>query len=226
MTRIPIRPTAAFLLLLFCLFWLSSCRSSRVTYTHKPPRTTGTTVWTQNRWQIADYFMVYKNNNHVEQTLKRAQPYLPYILEIFRLNDLPSELAYLPMLESSFSVDAISKTGAKGLWQFKKATALDNGLKVGWKVDDRLNWRRATKAAAKYLNKLGKRFNYDWELALASYNGGPTYISKSMKRQQTNNFWQLKIRKEPLTYVPRFLAMLQVAKHKYPELYYVGNNRQ
>ncbi|MCP4298751.1 MAG: lytic transglycosylase domain-containing protein, partial [Proteobacteria bacterium] len=129
--------------------------------------------------------MEYKKSNHVKQTLNRARPYLPYIHQVFRERNLPSELAYLPMLESSFNPQAVSRTGAKGMWQFKKATAIDNGLTIRWNIDDRLNWRKSTEAAANYLAKLGKRFNYNWELALAGYNGGPTYISKTIKQQHT-----------------------------------------
>ena len=201
------------------LLILSACSESTTRYVNINDNKKNT--WTQNNWLIDDFYKVYRANDHVEQVLKKAQPYLPYIHKVFRHYKLPPQLAYLPMLESSFNAKAVSRTGATGLWQFKKATAVDNGLRVNRGVDDRLNWKKSTWAAAQYLNKLGKRFNYNWELALAGYNGGPTYISKKMKQQHTWNFWNLKLRKEPHQYVPRFLAMIKVARQKFPDLYYV-----
>ncbi|MBF0279372.1 MAG: lytic transglycosylase domain-containing protein [SAR324 cluster bacterium] len=138
---------------------------------------------------------------------------------------LPLELAYLPMLESSFNPKAKSRTGALGMWQFTEATAKDYGLKVGWFSDDRLNWRKSTRAAVLYLSRLGKKFNYNWELALAAYNGGPGYIERSMKRQRTWSFWKLKLREEPKEYVPKFIAMLHVARQRHARLYQLRANR-
>ena len=209
---------------LLCLLFFSACVT--VPKSHKRVRTgyNRDNIWNQNNWQIADFYLEYKKSSYVKDSLQRARPYLPYIHKTFQQYNLPLELAYLPMLESRFDVNAVSRTGAKGLWQFKKGTAIEYGLAVTWSGDERLDWRKATHAAAKYLKKLGKRFNYNWELALAGYNGGPNYIDKNVKQQHTWNFWDLQIRKEPMQYVARFLAMLKVAKKKYPHLYYIGIN--
>jgi membrane-bound lytic murein transglycosylase D len=86
-------------------------------------------------------------------------------------------------------------------------------------IDDRLNWRKATAAAARYLDELGKQFNYNWALALAAYNGGPNYVSDEMGRQHSWNFWDLRLRRETAEYVPRFIAMLQVAREKYAHMF-------
>ncbi|MBC8257829.1 MAG: lytic transglycosylase domain-containing protein [SAR324 cluster bacterium] len=137
---------------------------------------------------------------------------------------MPPELAHLPILESCFDTKADSGS-ARGMWQFTKATAKDYGLKVGWLADDRLNWRKSTDSAARYLKKLGERFNQNWELALAGYNGGPGYLERQIKSQGTRNFWKLKLRKETHEYVPKFLAMLRVARKRYPELYFQGSPR-
>jgi membrane-bound lytic murein transglycosylase D len=182
-------------------------------------------TWNQHNRRISKHYRKYSINQHVLYSLKRGQKYMLVIHQIFRQYNLPPELAYLPILESSFDTKATSRTGAKGLWQFKAATARECGLSVGWIKDERLDWQKATVAAAKYLEKLGKRFNYNWELALAAYNGGPSYISKQMKLQHSWDFWDLQIKKEPSQYVPKFLAILRVAKEKYPRLYYKNNPR-
>ena len=193
---------------------LEACRSTS-------PRTTKQTVWTQKNARINKFLKIYggKSNPTVMLSLKRAKPYLPYIHKELKKRNLPPELAFLPMLESAFDPRAKSHTGATGMWQFTRATAKDYGLRVGWFRDERLNWKKSTRAALTYLDWLRKKFNNDWELALAAYNGGPGYIERSMKKQGTGNYWKLKLRKETYEYVPKLIAMLQVARKKYPHLY-------
>ena len=111
------------------------------------------------------------------------------------------------------------------MWQFTRSTGEEYGLSVGFLSDDRLNWRKATHSAARYLKKLGDIFNRNCELALAGYNGGPNYMKRQMKSQGTRNFWKLKLRKETHEFVPKFLAMLKVARNQYPEMYFQGAPR-
>ncbi len=183
-------------------------------------------VWKQSNSRIKKYVQVYKNNKHIKTCLDRATSsrYLYYIHRVFYKYKLPPELAHLPILESCFDTKADSGH-ARGMWQFTKATAKDYGLKVSWLSDDRLNWRKATHSAARYLKKLGEKFDNNWELALAGYNGGPNYMARQIKTQGTRNFWKLKLRKETHEYVPKFLAMLSVARSRFPELYYQGAPR-
>ena len=183
-------------------------------------------VWKQSNSRINKYVNVYKNNKHIKTCLDRATSsrYLYYIHRVFYKYKLPPELAHLPILESCFDTKADSGH-ARGMWQFTKATAKDYGLKVSWLSDDRLNWRKATHSAARYLKKLGEKFDNNWELALAGYNGGPNYMERQIKSQGTRNFWKLKLRKETHEYVPKFLAMLSVARKRCPELYFQGSPR-
>ena len=176
--------------------------------------------------RIEHFVNIYRKNTHVRICLERAEKkgYLHYIHRVFYKHRLPPELAHLPILESCFDTRANSGS-ALGMWQFTKATAKDYGLRVGWFSDDRLNWRKSTHSAARYLNELGRRFNYDWRLALAGYNGGPNYLAKRMKKQRSRNFWQLKLRKETKEYVPKFLAMLKVGRERYPDLFFQGAPR-
>ena len=183
-------------------------------------------TWKQSNSRINKYVNVYSKNKHVKTCLDRATTsrYLYYIHRVFYQYQLPPELAHLPILESCFDSKADSGH-AKGMWQFTKATATDYGLEVDWLSDDRLNWRKSTHSAARYLKILGKKFDNNWELALAGYNGGPNYMARQIKSQGTRNFWKLKLRKETHEYVPKFLAMLKVARSRYPELYYQGSPR-
>ena len=183
-------------------------------------------VWKQSNSRINKYVNVYTKNTHIKTCLDHATSsrYLYYIHRVFYEYKLPPELAHLPILESCFDSKADSGH-ARGMWQFTKATAKDYGLAVDWLSDDRLNWRKATRSAARYLKILGKRFDNNWELALAGYNGGPNYMAKQIKSQGTRDFWKLKLRKETHEYVPKFLAMLKVARSRYPKLYYQGSPR-
>ena len=183
-------------------------------------------VWKQTNSRIVKYVKVYKKNKHVKTCLDRAKSrrYLYYIHRVFYKYELPPELAFLPILESCFDYKADSGS-ARGMWQFTKATAKDYGLDVSFLSDDRLNWRKATDSAARYLKILGERFDNNWELALAGYNGGPNYMEKQIRSQGTRNFWKLKLRKETHEYVPKFLAMIRVARSRYPELYFQGAPR-
>lgn len=174
-------------------------------------------IWISSHPRVAKYYRHYSRTSTVQTALERGRRYLPTITRIFRARGLPLELAYLPMLESMFENRADSGS-ARGLWQFTAGTAEHMGLEVGAFSDERLNWHKATVAAADYLLELGAKFNWNWALALAAYNGGPGYIERTMRNQRTWDYFELRLRREVHEYVPRFLAMVQVAKEKYPHM--------
>lgn len=174
-------------------------------------------LWVSNHPEVRRFRSHYMRTKTVAEALSRARRYLPTIVREFRKRNLPTELAYLPLVESNFRNRANSGH-ARGMWQFTRQTAREVGLRVGFMADERLNWRKATAAAAEYLDRIGAKFNYNWALALAAYNGGPNYVEKEMRRQRTWNFWNLRLRRESAEYVPRFIAMLQVAKEKYSHM--------
>jgi membrane-bound lytic murein transglycosylase D len=135
--------------------------------------------------------------------------------EIFRKNEIPEDLAYLPIIESGFRVDATSRARAKGSWQFMAATARLFGLRVDWQVDERLDPFKAANAAARFMKSLYEEYN-DWYIVLACYNGGPRRVKKAMRVLQTTDFFEINqsrhIRRETKNYVPAFLASLIIAR--------------
>lgn len=149
--------------------------------------------------------------------LERGARYLPMIQNTFRAEGLPLDLAYVPLIESAFKPAALSRAKAKGMWQFMRGTALENGLKHDWYIDERSDPEKATQAAAKYLKTLHKMFEGDWHLALASYNGGPGRVQRAMKRTGIDDFWSLIARsnlpRETREYVPMILAAIVIAKN-------------
>ena len=155
---------------------------------------------------------------YLEDGLSRGAQYLPMIQEVFRAEGLPLDLAYVPLIESAFKPNALSRAKAKGIWQFMRGTALENGLKHDWYIDERADPEKATRAAAKYLKTLHRMFG-DWHLALASYNGGPGRVQRAMKRSGRDDFWAADaptsryLPRETRDYVPLILAAVIIARN-------------
>jgi membrane-bound lytic murein transglycosylase D len=150
------------------------------------------------------------NKRGLEIALKRSSLYLPYILPVLRSYDLPEELAILPLIESKFNPFALSRSGAGGIWQLMPATARRYGLKVNRYVDERFDLIKSTRAAARYLKDLYKRFK-NWELVLAAYNCGEGCV---LRKTGGKDFWSRKHRLPEQTrrFVPRFFAALLIAR--------------
>lgn len=158
----------------------------------------------------------------LEEGLSRGVQYLPMIQSIFRAEGLPLDLAYVPLVESAFKPTALSRAKAKGIWQFMRGTALENGLRHDWYIDERAEPEKATRAAAKYLKTLYEMFDGDWHLALASYNGGPGRVQRAVKRLGRDDFWKLSasggyLPRETRNYVPLILAAIVIARN--PTMY-------
>lgn len=154
----------------------------------------------------------------IEEGLERGAKYLPMIQSVFRAEGLPLDLAYVPLIESAFKPNALSRAKAKGVWQFMRGTAIENGLRHDWYVDERSNPEKATRAAAKYLKTLNGMFDGDWHLALASYNGGPGRVQRAMQRAGIDDFWKLSastryLPRETREYVPMILAAIVIARN-------------
>src|SRR3954464_3011345 len=154
---------------------------------------------------------------YLEEGLGRGARFLPMIQDVFRAEGLPLDLAYVPLVESAFKPNALWRAQAKGIWQFMSGTALENGLKHDWYIDERADPEKATRAAAKYLKTLYSMFG-DWHLALASYNGGPGRVQKAMQRSRQDDFWSVSastryLPQETRDYVPLILAAVIVARN-------------
>jgi membrane-bound lytic murein transglycosylase D len=156
--------------------------------------------------------------DYVQESLARGATYLPMIQNVFRAEGLPLDLAYIPVIESGFKPNALSKASAKGPWQFMKPTARDHGLKTDWYIDERSDPEKATVAAAKYLKTLYRMFDGDWHLVLAAYNGGLGRLQRAMRSSGADDFWSLAessryLPRETREYVPLILAAIIVAKN-------------
>ncbi len=148
------------------------------------------------------------------ESYKRSGRYRAQIVADLKAAGLPEELSWLPLIESGFKVQALSKARALGLWQFIPSTGYKFGLKRDTYVDERLDPVKATKAAISYLKELHHIFG-DWATVLAAYNCGEGRVLRVIRSQNVNyldNFWDLyqKLPRETARYVPRFLATLHI----------------
>lgn len=171
--------------------------------------------------RVLRYIELFQGRLHdfIAQGLQRGSKYLPMIQDVFRAEGLPLDLAYVPLVESAFKPNALSRAKAKGVWQFMTGTALENGLRRDWYIDERSDPEKATVAAAKYLRTLVNLFNGDWHIALASYNGGPGRMQQAVKRAGgVKDFWELAAKprllpRETREYVPMILAAIVIARN-------------
>jgi membrane-bound lytic murein transglycosylase D len=140
-------------------------------------------------------------------TKVKARSKAYFIDTVFTKYKLPLELKYLAIIESDLKTSAVSKVGAKGMWQFMPQTARELGLKVTKDYDERKHVYKSTVAAAKYLKDLYAEFG-DWLLVLAAYNGGPGTVYKAIKKSGSRNFWALQyfLPEESRGHVKRYIG--------------------
>lgn len=145
----------------------------------------------------------------------RSGRYLGMIRDVLRNHGLPEELAYTAMIESGFNPVAVSRAGAKGLWQFMAATARRYGLRVDHWIDERLDAEKSTVAAAAYLRDLYNMFG-SWTLAQAAYNAGEMKVIRAIKVTGSSDFWTLAqtnhLKPETRDFVPAIQAATHIAK--------------
>ena len=150
---------------------------------------------------------IYRRPEMTANMLGWAKYYFPIFEKALQEEGLPTDLKYLAIVESALNPNAISRSGAGGLWQFMKPTAKECGLKCGTYVDERMDPEKASKAAAHYLRRLYDMFG-NWELVMAAYNAGPGRIRSAVKRAGTSDYWKMAryLPVETQSYVPGFIA--------------------
>lgn len=146
----------------------------------------------------------------LEKMSRRASPYLPIIVAEIERRGLPMEIALLPHVESRYNPAATSPKAAGGMWQFMPYTAREMGLRLDSGYDERRDVVASTRAALDYLEILSRRFDGDWELAMAAYNCGPGRVEAAReanrRRGKPTDFWSLDLPRETENYVPQILA--------------------
>ena len=162
-----------------------------------------------------NFFQTPRGRAIVETGLNRAGRYREMISRVLREEGVPQDLIYLAQAESAFQPLALSRAGARGIWQFVAYRGQEYGLRHTWWIDERQDPEKATRAAAQHLRDLYKQFG-DWYLAMAAYNCGPGNVQKGIERTGYADFWELYKRKvlprETKNYVPIIIALTLIAK--------------
>jgi membrane-bound lytic murein transglycosylase D len=162
-----------------------------------------------------NFFQTPRGRAIVENGLRRKGKYQEMIARVLREEGVPQDLIYLAQAESAFQPLALSRAGARGIWQFVQWRGNEYGLKRSWWVDERMDPEKATRAAAQHLRDLYGLYG-DWYLAMAAYNCGPGNVQKGIERTGYADFWELYKRnvlpKETKNYVPIILALTLIAK--------------
>jgi len=168
--------------------------------------------------QVAGYITYFSNRGRgtFERAFARSGRYHDMIVATLKEEGVPQDLIYLAQAESGFHPLAVSRVGARGIWQFMGSRARGYGLYHNMWVDDRQDPEKSTRAAARHLKDLYNQFG-DWYLAMAAYNSGPGTVQAAVKRTGYADFWELYRRnvlpKETRNYVPIILAVTIMTKN-------------
>jgi membrane-bound lytic murein transglycosylase D len=170
--------------------------------------------------QYLSYFSTPRGRATVEHGLDRSGRYNDMIRRVLKEEGVPMDLMYLAQAESAFQPTAVSRAGARGLWQFMPFRGEEYDLDRTYYVDERSDPEKATRAAARHMRDLYDMFG-DWYLVMAAYNSGPMNVVKAVERTGYADFWELQQRhalpKQTQNYVPIIIALALVAKD--PALY-------
>lgn len=142
---------------------------------------------------------------------KRANKYFPIIEPILAAEGVPDDFKYLAVIESGLT-QAVSPARATGFWQILKGTGREYGLEVNDNVDERYHIEKSTRVACTYLKKAKERFG-SWTAAAAAYNAGNAGVSRRMKSQNVNTYYDLLLGEETGRYVFRIIALKEILSH-------------
>jgi membrane-bound lytic murein transglycosylase D len=161
------------------------------------------------------FFTTTRGRAIVERGLERGGRYNAMIRGVLKQEGLPQDLIYLAQAESAFQPDAVSRAGARGIWQFMPFDGEKYDLDRTYWTDERSDPEKATHAAAQYLRNLYGMFG-DWYLAMAAYNSGPLTVARAVERTGYADFWHLQEMRalpvETRNYVPIIIALALVSK--------------
>ena len=161
-----------------------------------------------------DSFIKGGEKSIFRKAYQRSGRYRPHIVNELKKAGLPVELSWIPLIESGFKTNALSRSRALGIWQFIPSTGYKYGLKRTRYIDERMDPYKSTGAAIAYLTALHHIFG-DWSTVLAAYNCGEGRVLRTIRKQKVNyldNFWDLykRLPRETARYVPRFIATLHI----------------
>jgi membrane-bound lytic murein transglycosylase D len=155
-----------------------------------------------------------RNLDIFESYLMKSEYFIYHVIKKLESKNLPLELALIPFIESDYDPFSISASGAVGIWQFMPATGSLFDLNKTWWNEDRHDPFKSTDAAVGYFKYLLDRFDNDLYIAIAAYNGGPTYLDRQIRRNKRRgldtDFFSLKLSDQSTEYVYKFIALREL----------------
>lgn len=168
---------------------------------------------------VEHWIRYYRRNPlYINTLINNAAPYLEYVYSQTQKNQMPAEIALIPMIESNYDPFAISKDGAVGLWQIMPGTASGFGLTINWWYDGRRDIYASTQGALNYFNYLNQFFHGNWLLAIAAYDSGEGTVQKAIRYNKKHglptDYWDLHLPGETEQYVPKLLALAYIVSDR------------
>jgi soluble lytic murein transglycosylase-like protein len=163
----------------------------------------------RNVWENLDreFLLALSNEVQVLLWMKRARRYFPWIEKRLKEMGLPDDLKYVTITESGLRPEAVSSSGAAGIWQFIPSTGEKYGMRKNRTLDERFDFYKATDAALSYLRNLYEEFR-SWTLAMAAYNAGENKVRREIEFQKTRDYFYLDLSLE----TERYIYKIAVAK--------------
>lgn len=161
---------------------------------------------------VQEYIDIYSSRKEMMgKMLGLSGYYFPIFEKALKSYNIPAEIKYLPIIESSMDPYAVSRVGATGLWQFMFATAKGYGLHIDSYIDERRDPVQASYAAAAYFSDAYQELG-DWLLAIAAYNCGMGNVNRAIRKAGSRDFWEIRrfLPRETRNYVPAFIAAVYV----------------
>ncbi len=163
----------------------------------------------RNVWENLDreFLLALSNEAQALFWMKRARRYFPWIEKRLEEMGLPEDLKYVTITESGLRPEAVSSSGAAGIWQFIPSTGEKYGMRKNRNIDERFDFFKATEGALTYLKSLYEEFK-NWTLSMAAYNAGENRVRREIDLQKTRSYFYLDL---PLE-TERYIYKIAVAK--------------
>jgi membrane-bound lytic murein transglycosylase D len=164
-------------------------------------------------------------HSHTLLIIKNVERWRPLVTQVLKDKEIPTDFLYLAVIESEFDNNALSFSGAMGMWQIMSRTARDYKLKINQDVDMRRDPKLSTEAATKFLKWANSNL-HNWTLTAAAYNMGMQGISDRLKEQKVNSFYDLHLNSETARYVYRIIAFKLILENPAAYGYFVPENEK